>query len=118
LLVPRFAEKVALVLALPLLGVAFNLHFAGQEIKAGAPALLAFVLLLFGAILRLRKRDDTSIWRDLLDRYADDDLRRSKQTRDGLPNRSGTAGGRSTRSPTGRPRNESLVATFDRKGSG
>jgi hypothetical protein len=118
LLVPRFAEKVGLVLALLLVGVAFNLRFSGQDIKAGAPALLAFALLLFGAILRVRQRDDISIWRELLDRYADEDLRGSKQTRDGLPDRSGTAGGRSTRSPTGRPRNESFVATFDGKGPG
>src|SRR5262245_19965208 len=71
LLAPRRAEKVALVLGLFVASVAAYLLSVGEGIMMGVSALMAFALLLFSAGLRLRHRADVTVWREMLDRYAD-----------------------------------------------
>src|SRR3954447_23315580 len=56
LLAPRLAEKTALVLGLFVAGVTVDSLAEGEGITTAEPALMAFVLLLFGAWLRLRHR--------------------------------------------------------------
>ena len=71
LLLPQLAEKVALVLGLFIAGVTAYLLAEGDGIMTVEPALMAFVLLLLGAWLRLRHRADVMAWREMLARYAD-----------------------------------------------
>ena len=71
LLVPRLAEKVALALGPFIAGVTVYLLAEGEGVMTVEPALMAFVLLLFGAWLRLRHRADVKAWREMLARYAD-----------------------------------------------
>ena len=71
LLLPQLAEKVALVLGPFVAGVTVYLLAEGEGIMTVEPALLAFVLLLFGAWLRLRHRADVTAWHEMLARYAD-----------------------------------------------
>jgi hypothetical protein len=71
LLLPHLAEKVALVLGPFVAGVTVYLLAEGEGIMTVEPALMAFVLLLFGAWLRLRHRADMTAWREMLARYAD-----------------------------------------------
>jgi hypothetical protein len=78
LLLPHLAEKVALVLGPFVAGVTVYLLAEGEDTMTVEPALMAFVLLLFGAWLRLRHRADVTTWREMLARYADqEDSRRS-----------------------------------------
>ena len=80
LLVPRLADKAALVIGLLVVGGAAYLVAEGKGSMAEVPPLLlAFVLFLFAACWRLRHRADMSAWVEMLDRYADEDLRRSRQ---------------------------------------
>jgi hypothetical protein len=69
LLAPRLAEKAALVLGLFVAGV--TVYSLAEGITTAEPALMAFVLLLFGAWLRLRHRADVTAWHEMLARYAD-----------------------------------------------
>jgi hypothetical protein len=71
LLVPHLAEKVAMVLGLFVAGLTVYLLAEGEDTMTVEPALMAFVLLLFGAWLRLRHRADVKAWREMLARYAD-----------------------------------------------
>jgi hypothetical protein len=78
LLLPHLAEKVALVLGPFVAGVTVYLLAAGEGILTVQPALMAFVLLLFGACLRFLHRADVTAWHEMLARYADqEDPRRS-----------------------------------------
>jgi hypothetical protein len=78
LLLPHLAEKTALVLGLLVAGVTVYSLAEGEGITPAEPALMAFVLLLFVAWLRLRHRADVTAWREMLARYADqEDSRRS-----------------------------------------
>ena len=78
LLLPHLAEKVAIVLGLFVAGVTVYLLAEGEGVMTVEPALMAFVLLLFGAWLRHRHRADVTAWREMLARYADqEDSRRS-----------------------------------------
>ena len=78
LLLPHLAEKVALVLGPFVAGVTVYLLAEGEDTMTVEPALMAFVLLLFGAWLRFRHRADVTAWHEMLARYADqEDLRRS-----------------------------------------
>jgi hypothetical protein len=71
LLLPHLAEKVALVLGAFIAGVTVYLLAEGEGIMTIEPAVMAFVLLLFGAWLRLRHRADVTAWHEMLARYAD-----------------------------------------------
>jgi uncharacterized membrane protein YphA (DoxX/SURF4 family) len=71
LVLPHFAEKVALVLGLFVTGVTVYLLAEGEGIVTIEPTLVAFVLLLFGAWLRFRRRAEVTAWREMLARYAD-----------------------------------------------
>jgi hypothetical protein len=73
LLLPQFAEKVAVVLGLFVAGVTFYLLAVGAGVITVEPALMALTLFLFGAWLRLRHRADVTAWREMLARYADDE---------------------------------------------
>ena len=78
LILPDLAEKVALVLGPFVAGVTVYLLAEGEGIMTVEPALTAFVLLLFGAWLRLRHRADVTTWHEMLARYADqEDSRRT-----------------------------------------
>jgi hypothetical protein len=80
LLAPRLSKEGTLGLGLFFLGFAFYWYSADQEYSAGTLALLGFVLLLFGACLRLRRRADASLWIEMLGRYADQDTRLSARS--------------------------------------
>lgn len=71
LLVPRLAERAALLLGLSIAGVAVSLLGAGEAIPTGGLAFMAFALLLLGAGLWLRRRTDAAAWHEMLARYAD-----------------------------------------------
>ena len=73
LLLPHLAEKVALVLGPFIAGVTVYLLAEGEDTMAFEPALMAFVLLLLGAWMRLRHRADVTAWREMLARYAGQD---------------------------------------------
>jgi hypothetical protein len=77
LLAPRLAEKTALILGHIVAGVTVYSLAEGEGITTAEPALMAFVLLLFGAWLRLRHRADVTAWREMLARYADHEDPRS-----------------------------------------
>jgi hypothetical protein len=81
LLVSRLAEKAALVLGLFVSGVPAYLLWVGEGSVTGGPALMAFALLLLGASLRLRHRDDVTAWHEMLARYADHEDSRRKARR-------------------------------------
>ena len=78
LLLPHLAEKVAVVLGAFVAGVAVYLLADGERVMAVEPAVMAFVLLLFGAWLRLRHRADLTAWREMLARYADQEALRDR----------------------------------------
>jgi hypothetical protein len=71
LLLSRLVEKVALVLGLLVAGITVYLLTEGQGIVTIEPTVVAFVLLLFGAWLRFRRRAEVASWREMLARYAD-----------------------------------------------
>jgi hypothetical protein len=71
LLFSHLVEKVALVLVPLLAGVTVYWLAEGEGIMTVEPALMAFVLLLFGAWLQLRHRADVTAWHETLARYAD-----------------------------------------------
>ena len=73
LLLPHLAEKVALVLGPFIAGVTVYLLAEGEDTMAFEAALMAFVLLLLGAWMRLRHRADVTAWREMLARYAGQD---------------------------------------------
>jgi hypothetical protein len=68
---PHLADKVALVLGPIVAGVTVYLLAAGEGIMAVEPALIAFVLLLFGAWWRPCHRADVTAWHEMLARVAD-----------------------------------------------
>jgi hypothetical protein len=75
---PHLAEKVALVLGPFGPGVTVYLLGEGEDTPTVEPALMAFLLLLFGTWLRLRHRADATAWHEMVARYADrEDPRRS-----------------------------------------
>jgi hypothetical protein len=57
-------------------GVTVYLIAEGEGIMTVEPALMAFVLFLFGAWLRLRHRADLTAWHEMLARYADQEYPR------------------------------------------
>jgi hypothetical protein len=71
LLLSRLVEKVALVLGLLVAGITVYLLTEGAGIVTFEPTVVAFVLLLFGAWLRFRRRAEVTAWREMLARYAD-----------------------------------------------
>ena len=71
LLLSRLVEKVALVLGLLVAGITVYLLAEGEGIVTIEPTVVAFVLLLFGAWLRFRRRAEVTAWREMLARYAD-----------------------------------------------
>jgi hypothetical protein len=71
LLLPQLAENVARVLGLFVAGITVYLLAQGAGVMTVEPALLAFVLLSFGAWLRLRHRAELTAWGEMLARYAD-----------------------------------------------
>jgi len=71
LVLPHLAEKVAFVLGPLVAGITVYLLAKGERIMTVEPALMAFVLLLFGAWLHFRHRADVTAWREMLARYAD-----------------------------------------------
>jgi hypothetical protein len=71
LLLSRLVEKVALVLGLLVAGITVYLLTEGEGIVTIEPTVVAFVLLLFGAWLRFRRRAEVTAWREMLARYAD-----------------------------------------------
>ena len=71
LLLSRLVAKVALVLGLVVAGITVYLLAEGEGIVTIEPTVVAFVLLLFGAWLRFRRRAEVTAWREMLARYAD-----------------------------------------------
>jgi hypothetical protein len=69
LLLPHLAEKTALVLGLFVAGV--TVYSLAEGITTAEPALMAFVLLLFGAWSRLRHGADVTACQEMLARHAD-----------------------------------------------
>jgi hypothetical protein len=63
---PHLAERVALVLGPFGAGLTVYLLASGEDTLTVEPALLAFLLLLFGAWLRLRHRADVTAWHEML----------------------------------------------------
>ena len=80
LLAPRQSKKGTLGLGLFFVGFAFYWYSADQEYSAGTLAILGFVLLLFDACLRVRRRAEASLWNEMLGRYADEDTRLSARS--------------------------------------
>jgi hypothetical protein len=74
LLLPHLAERVAFGLSVFVAGVTVYLLAEGEGAMTVEPAVMAFVLLLFGAWLRLRHRADVTAWREMLARYADQEV--------------------------------------------
>jgi hypothetical protein len=64
LLLPYLAEKITFVLGPIAALVVFYLLAEGEETMTILPALMAFVCLLFGALLRLRHQADVTAWRE------------------------------------------------------
>jgi len=77
LLAPRLSKEGTLGVGLFFVGFAFYWYSEDAGPRPGALAILGFVLLLVGACLRLRSRADTSLWSEMLGRYADEDTPRS-----------------------------------------
>jgi hypothetical protein len=71
LLLSHCVEKVALVLGLLVAGIAVYLLVVGEGNVTIEPTLVAFVLLLFGAWSRFRRRADVTAWREMVARYVD-----------------------------------------------
>ena len=71
LLHSRLVEKIALVLGLLVAGITVYLLTEGEGIVTIEPTVVAFVLLLFGAWLRFRRRAEVTAWREMLAQYAD-----------------------------------------------
>lgn len=80
LLVPHLAESAAFILGLSVVGGTLLSPELGERLSPGGlafAACLALALLLLGAALRLRHRDDAAAWHEMLARYAGrDDWRR------------------------------------------
>jgi hypothetical protein len=71
LLLSRIVERVAFVLGLVVAGITVYLLAEGKGIVTIEPTVVAFVLLMFGAWLRFRRRAEVTAWREMLARYAD-----------------------------------------------
>jgi hypothetical protein len=71
LLLPHLAEKVALVLGPFIAGITIYFLAEGEGLMTLEPALMALVLLLFGAWLRRHHRAGVTAWHEMLARYAD-----------------------------------------------
>jgi hypothetical protein len=79
-LLPQVAERIAVVLGLSVAGVAVYLLAEGAGVITVEPALLAFVIFLFGGWLQFRNRAQVIAWREMLARYADqEDARYSER---------------------------------------